>query len=378
MNAQIHAVVEQATELAQLEFQRTAAKLEGVVEAKHQLERLEASLRAEMKQHQLTANLKRSGRFCWKDLNDSNKWKKENVLAVFVSGRIPAEFTERLWYEMAPESIRDDKDILLVRLAQKDFPDPFLASGHQFQMPAKLLKDKPTLIAVLNQCPGRLLCKQIMNQDGIPEEFFDDAEVFRAYIRSPRSFWSSDESVEKFSASIRGSADLMLEAAKQGFIGSVCRHLNESLRDDCCFATQLATQLAEAVIPGHVSLYSRYLHAFSERVRASPEVVLAFVRRDGDCLKGAAESLRGHQEIVRAACISRGCHAQEILLSAAGPVRQQLGRDRDFMMGIFAELYDEGFDGNLCGALRRRGVSTRRTDGRRMASIQNALGKSET
>ena len=234
--------------------------------------------------------------------------------------------------ETAPESIRDDKDILLARLAQKDFQKPFLASGQQFRMPTELLKDKPTLIAVLNQCP------KVLDQDGIPEEFFNDEEVFRAYIQSPRSRWSSsfDVSVEKFSAGIRGNADLMLEAAKQGFVEGVCRHLDESLRDDCCFATRLAETAAFC--------YCLTLDGFSERVRANPEVVLAFVRRNGRCFFDAAESLRGNQEIVRAACTA--CShwnglAKEILLSAAGPVRQQLGQDRDFMMGIFAKLYNE-------------------------------------
>ena len=182
MNAPtIHAVVEQAEKSAKLEFQRTEAKLEGVVESKRALERLEASLRAEMKQHKLTANLKRSGRFCWKDLNESNKWKKENVLAVFVSGRIPAEFTERLWYRTAPESIRDDKEILLARLAaDKGFVRaPRIESWE--------LNDKPTLIAVVNQW-----CPDVLDQDGTPEEFLDDEEIFRAYIRSKKfgfSFW---------------------------------------------------------------------------------------------------------------------------------------------------------------------------------------------
>ena len=338
MNARIHAVVEQATELAKVERQQTAIALRGVVKAKRKLEVFEASLRAEERQQELTANLKLWGRFCWKDLNNSNKWKKENVLAVFVSGRIPAEFTERLWYEMAPESVRDDKDILLVRLAQKDFSNPFLASGHQFRMPANLLNDKPTLIAVLNQCP------KVLDQDGIPEEFFNDGEVFRAYIRSSGSLRLSMFSTcfSKFSADIRGNADLMLEATKQGFVQNFYRHLDKSLRDDCCFATQLAetARCCDSVT----------LTGFSARVRANPEVVLAFVRRNGECLFDAAESLRGHQEIVRAACTASlndgtvygtDCAREMLLSAAAGPVRQHLGRDRDFMMGIFAELYDK-------------------------------------
>jgi len=323
MNAPtIHAVVEQAAESAKREFQRTVAKLEDVMEEKRQLERLEESLRAEMKQHQLTANLKRSGRFCWKGLNESNKWKKENVLAVFVSGRIPAEFTERLWCRTAPKSIRDDKQILLARLAAHKglFRVPSIKSWE--------LNDKPTLIAVVNRSPN------VLDRDGTPEEFLDDEEIFRAYIRSTNFgtiAWAAR--LSKFSAGIRGNADLMLEAAKHGFLIRVCQELDESLRDDCCFATQLA----ETAIPGTSSLK---LDGFSERVRANPEVVLAFVRRNGECLLKAAKSLRGNQEIVRAACTtSRDC--SDLFLSAAGPVRQQLGRDRDFMMGIFAQLYNE-------------------------------------
>ena len=54
----------------------------------------------------------------------------------------------------------------------------------------------------------------------------------------------------------------MLEAAKHGFVSSVCLHLDDSLRDDCCFATQLA----ETAIPGDSSLKLEVLANASEPI----------------------------------------------------------------------------------------------------------------
>jgi len=311
MDPRIIAVVEQASELAKLERQETATTLRGVVKARRELELLEASLRAEEKQLELTANLKLWGRFCWKDLNESNKWKKENVLAVFVSGRLPAEFTERLWNQTAPESIRNDKEIILARLARKYIP----------KISAELLNGKQTVVAVLHHRP------EILKQDILPEEFLDDEDVFHAYIQSPHTDYAS--SLDKFSAGIRGNADLMLEAAKR-FGCAVFANFDESLRDDCCFATRLA-ETADSVS------YYFSLDRFGERVRANPEVVLAFVRRKGTCLIDADSKLLGNQDIVRTAC-TNSCSARAFL-SATSLLQQQLGRDRAFMMRLFAKLY---------------------------------------
>lgn len=49
---------------------------------------------------------------------ERNRWKKEVLLAVYVSGRVPdVLFRERTWKLFAPKEIRDDRDVLLARLS---------------------------------------------------------------------------------------------------------------------------------------------------------------------------------------------------------------------------------------------------------------------
>jgi hypothetical protein len=72
-------------------------------------------------QYHLLADLKTSGASSWNQLRPKKKWKKEKVLAVFLSGKIPPELTEKSFQQCAPETIRNNRDIFLACVASKMF-----------------------------------------------------------------------------------------------------------------------------------------------------------------------------------------------------------------------------------------------------------------
>lgn len=71
----------------------------------------------------LVENLKTKGAQAWKALSKERKWEKANVLAVLCCDKnLPAELYESQWNTNAiPEVLRQDRDVLLARLARKDF-----------------------------------------------------------------------------------------------------------------------------------------------------------------------------------------------------------------------------------------------------------------
>ena len=95
-----------------------------------------------------------------------------------------------------PQELRRDRDILLARLARKDFSHQYtaryyLSNGHTrslplFQLPHQLYTDKEVLIATLRQYP------EILLQDFVSDKFLDDSDVFLAYIHSERLKEKSD------------------------------------------------------------------------------------------------------------------------------------------------------------------------------------------
>jgi hypothetical protein len=106
------------------------------------LERKQLFAKANQHYH-LKSSLKVSGESAWRLLLPEFKWRKENVLAVYVSGKIPREMKEELFHQKAPESIQNDRDVLLARLAQEDFAEFYHRTGSTpFRIPEQSLADK--------------------------------------------------------------------------------------------------------------------------------------------------------------------------------------------------------------------------------------------
>lgn len=267
------------------------------------------------------------------------QWGKETVLAVLLSGRLPTEMLEKNWNKKAPDSIRDDRDILLVRLSHNFFSHDYRYYSKNFisdvfRLPDQFLSDKPVVLAAVIRYPEVLL------QSGFPKQILDDADVFRAYLDSDRNKAlppdiendrSSRERFERlsreFGDSIRGNAKLMLEAARFMSTPVVFEYFSTSLlSEEITFALELAAS-SEAKPPNNA------LERFSVNVRANRAAVLAIVQRNGVCLKDADDALKSDVAIIRAACKD---NALAFNYSLPGPARELLIGDEEFMLNIFS------------------------------------------
>jgi len=291
-------------------------------------------LKTENEQLSLVTSLRKEGSFAWNKLISTNdKWKKENVLAVFLSGKIPPAMREARWRQEAPASIRDDRDILLARLCyNKEFAQHYRYYSPRreavpFCIPEPLRKDEEIVVASVRAYPEVLLQAHLL-----PALHLDDIHVVRAYLQSERLTKVTDRETRsrvtgllgQFSVGVRGNAALMLEACEHS--NTVCDHFAESLFDNGSFAQMLVE--ATMAPPNHT------MRRFSRQVRENRKLVLALVQKNGACLQDASVSLRGDYEIVRAACQSR----PRALMYSANPARQTLVRDRKFVLDIFSRL----------------------------------------
>jgi hypothetical protein len=310
----INSIVEDAASKAERKKKRSAEEISQIDEEIRVLKERKQRIAKANQQYHLISRLKVSGGSAWRLLGPECKRKKENVLAVYLSGEIPLEMSEELFYQNAPESIQNDRDVLLARLAQEAFAEYYYSAGvAPFRIPEQFLADKEIVTAVVHRYP------QVLMQGVLPEELLDDEDVFRAYFTSNRmsSFLSDENPVSTFSEGIRGNAELMLQAA----------NASQRLASDCDYAIKLVDRAVE--VPDNA------LQRFSFRVPDNKTVVLAFVQRNGLCLKHASASVRGSEEIVRAACKDS---AMALQFCAPGPTKRRLGRDRAFMLDIFGRL----------------------------------------
>jgi len=289
----------------------------------------------------LLDKLKKEGAKAWRKVKLRNtRWKKESVLAVFFSGKLPCEMEEKNWNMYAPESLSEDRDVLLARVGRAEFLNHYAfyspsSDAKPFRIPQALLGDKEVVTAVVHRYPEVLL------QDDIPMEILDDVDLFYAYWNSERRKYllrpdgkdyalrterkRFEKLLARFGTEIRGSAELLLKAAPNIHHGAIFAHFSVELSDDCAFALQLAKLTKQ--VPENA------LERFSDRVKAHREVVLSLVQKNGICLKDADKALKSDVAVVGAACKE---NAVAILHCAPGPIQQSLLRDKDFLLDIFS------------------------------------------
>jgi hypothetical protein len=109
-----------------------------------------------------------SGEAASRSLEPEFMWKKENVLAVYLSGKIPNEMKEDLFHQKVPASIQNDRDVLLARLDRQDFVDYYYRShsaSASFCIPEQFLADKEIVTALVQRYP------QVLMQDVLPGVF---------------------------------------------------------------------------------------------------------------------------------------------------------------------------------------------------------------
>ena len=339
------------------EISQCGAELEQKQRALQQLQREVRAVQdrhdrlvAEDKQYRLVASLKQDGAEAWEGLTDENKWKKENVLAVLCGDSeqgLPRALKEDRWNgDSVPAALHEDRDILLARLARKEFqahyvPYSFYHLDHGttpfFHLPRQFHGDKEVAIATVKQYP------EILKQDVLPGELLDDEELFLAYLHSKRlkdpdrvgagcDVNTFGTLLSKFSEGIRGNAALMLKAAKHIKKNAVLDHFSEGLAGDCIFAKELVSLLDGTPKDDALS-------RFADPVRANREIVLALVQKNGRCLQYASQELKCDEEILRAACKD---NASALLFAVPGSQACCGARTRMFLMDVFSR-WPRGF-----------------------------------
>lgn len=119
----------------------------------------------------LLGQLKEKGKSIWKKLPWNVRWKKEVLLAVFLSGKIPPEMEDENWKTYTPtKRIRDDRDLLLVRVMRKTYADP---PAH-ITIPKSLWRDGEVIAAALHRYP------EWLESDSFPKLVLDRV-VYNTY-----------------------------------------------------------------------------------------------------------------------------------------------------------------------------------------------------
>jgi hypothetical protein len=283
-------------------------------------------LYSEQQQSDLVKSLKTKGAEAWSKLSNERKWQKANVLAVLCCEKAsPRELQERQWTTGAiPRYIREDRDILLARLARKDFPLDSLWWPVVFRLPPQFHGDKQVALATLKVYP------RLLEQDVLTEALLDDPDICLAYVYSEKLSEHHFGLLSKFSERIRGNAGLMLQAAKQLSAIVVLDRFSETLAGNLNFARRLVLTLEfqdQSTPPD-----DRVLGRFNESIRSRKEIVLSLVRTNGRCLQDADPSLKRDLEVVCTACENNA----SALIFAASSAQRRLGKDKVFVMDIFS------------------------------------------
>lgn len=278
----------------------------------------------------------------WNELPPEKKWQKDVVLATLQNFHLylPTSMKEEVWNDNAPDSIRNDRDVIMRRLETDGFQRHFVAlystNQAEFRLPDELLSDKEVVVATMHHYP------EILIQNVLPENMLDDCDVFLAYVRSDRlkhphragagcnQMFGLTDLVPKFSERIRSDKTLLVEAAARHCHVWDC--FSPNLVDSCSFAMDLFSTYSLSSDP---LLPADALTHFSKSVCFNKYVVLEAVEKNGLNMQHASESLRGSEEIILAAC-KRNPKAVEYC--TAGVTRRNLFAKRGFIMSIFDRL----------------------------------------
>ena len=325
----IKEIIEESKETAQLQAKSCGARICKIDKQISELQERKRKLNAAKNQYSNIAKLNEEGAAAWGELSNKNKWKKENILAVFCSSKdIPEQFQEEFWRENAPEELVDDRDILLARASRgKEFAEYYNAASHQ---------------SLAFPCfPFQNLCWETrrwlpLSQNIIPEFFYRRicTEMSLTMTTCFMHWWlqtkvlcattfilSLNRAMSRFSPRICSNEKYMLKAAKIGLNVFPC--ITGDLVQDKDFALKLADQSKELCKEG--------LECFSDSLKADREVVLAYVQRNGVCLKDASlEFRRDDLDIICAASDSSTCFFAVLR-----------GRARQEKAGLWQSFYDE-------------------------------------
>lgn len=308
----------------------------------------------------------------WLKLTEDEKWHKDVVVAMishYDYRYLPLQYREESWcgnndnWEV-PSKLLEDRDVVLARLRCPDFLRYYTTTHESMDTDRRLilptftinegfLGDKEVLVAAIHQYPEVLL----LQCDQISENLLNDDEVFQAYLNSMR--WGKDlhgnkddgltfalpRIFEKFSDRIRSNTTFVLQAADKGaFVlsfastGFVINAVDDALALLLTKGTDKTALICDTHRRNGKSAFPEdaFARHFSKELRSHPDVVLQAVKRNGLCLKYAANPLHWNENIIKAACED---NPVALVLSRESPARTKLCGQKQFMLNIFQGLW---------------------------------------
>lgn len=281
-----------------------------ILECKHQVNYWKAKLEVleeEQELHIKLARLRLDAPATWRLLSRQERLEKQFILAALESDELPSAF-EDFPNRHFPHHIRLDRDILMARVAHKDFAQS--CTHERIFVPPKLRGDKEVILAMMKHHP------QVI--ESMACKLRDDEEILQAVLareKLPAHF------LQHFSKSLRSSPETALTILKHPDGLSSISFCSNFLRNDKDF-------FLRALDCGNHTTENQVLRFASQRLREDYDVVYNSVCKSGMNLKHASYDLRRNEKIVVAATTQNPAAFRYCLPSA---VKQDLLQDISFV-----------------------------------------------
>mmetsp|Transcript_45286 Transcript_45286/g.109624 ORF Transcript_45286/g.109624 Transcript_45286/m.109624 type:complete len:701 (-) Transcript_45286:321-2423(-) len=255
-----HSLSPSLKELEEFE-ERSRRILECEIHVRFWKEKLDRLMEEQERWYRL-ARLRFNAETIWPRLSQTEKLKKENIIAAFQSDKLPTDL-HRFGVDDFPLHIRSDREIFLARVCREDFSyfDNLRYSMGSLIPPA-LRGDKEVMLECVQRNARSVEC--------LSDDLKDDKDMFRAVLKTsplPPKF------LLPFSEAVRSDADLVLELFNH-----------------------------PVVWPHDVKPKTQVMRYASQRLRDDYDFVLQCVQKSGLNLRHASDNLRRDPRIVAAAC----------------------------------------------------------------------------
>jgi hypothetical protein len=321
---------------------------EELVACQEELERTQKRLehlQSELKRTMTLTALREIGPDAWHSLSYTEQRKKINLLTVLEHDSSTLVCCLRGPWDNDTFStrLRDDRDLVLARVRRKGFA----TYNRGFLIPNSLRRDKEVVLATVQACPWVLVLQDL------PAHFYQDVDVLEALCTSQESSvggqYGRDKCLKRFSRELRSQASWMLIALQNGI--KVWEALPQTLRSNRDFCLDAAAiLLANASAEDNTNNYgTKCLNAFSQRLKADPEVVRAFCQADATSLAVASYALRRNLEIVQTACAT---DPTALVYCLKGKTRTRLIRDKQFWLDTLLKKNNNNDDNNTASSSR--------------------------
>eukprot|EP00980_Cylindrotheca_fusiformis_P021229 scaffold8161_cov111-Cylindrotheca_fusiformis.AAC.6 len=299
--------------MASSRVEANEARCRQIIECKEQIEYWKAKLEVLEEEQELNitlARLRLDAPATWRLLSRQQRIEKRFILAAFESDELPSALEDfsNMYF---PPQIRMDRDILMARVARKNFAEKY--KNERLFVPPKLRGDKELIMAIAIHHPQVIEC--------MANELRDDTDILQAVLareKLPALF------LQHFSARLRSNQEIMINILKHPDGLPSMAFCDASLRNDKDF-------FLRAVNCGHHSSDNQLLRYASQRLQGDFDVVFSCVRKSGMNLKHASYELRRDKSVVVAATRQNPAAFRYCL---PGTAKQELLQDRAFVAAV--------------------------------------------